>query len=84
MLARTASRPAAAGARSPGRNPHRVLGSLGLYERSEVRDALAYLALLVNPADAQAFSRAVGSPRRGVGAATAAASSSRREPTPAI
>ena len=51
--------------------PHRVLGSLGLYERSEVRDALAYLALLVNPADAQAFRRAVGSPRRGVGAATA-------------
>ena len=51
--------------------PHRVLGSLGLYERSEVRDALAYLALLANPADAQAFKRAVGSPKRGVGAATA-------------
>ena len=51
--------------------PHRVLGSLGLYERSEVRDALAYLALLVNPADAQAFRRAVQAPRRGVGAATA-------------
>src|SRR3954468_14560084 len=31
--------------------PHRVLGSLGLYERSEVRDALAYLTLLANPAD---------------------------------
>jgi superfamily I DNA/RNA helicase len=51
--------------------PHRVLGSLGLYERSEVRDALAYLALLANPADAQAFKRAVGAPKRGVGAATA-------------
>ena len=51
--------------------PHRVLGSLGLYERSEVKDALAYLSLLANPADAQAFKRAVGSPRRGVGAATA-------------
>ena len=47
--------------------PHRVLGSLGLYERSEVRDALAYLTLLANPADAQAFRRAVGSPKRGVG-----------------
>ena len=35
--------------------PHRVLGSLGLYERSEVRDALAHLALLANPADAQAL-----------------------------
>ena len=42
--------------------PHRVLGSLGLYERAEVRDALAYLTLLANPADAQAFRRAVGSP----------------------
>ncbi|HEY2437637.1 MAG TPA: ATP-dependent helicase, partial [Solirubrobacteraceae bacterium] len=53
--------------------PHRVLGSLGLYERSEVKDALAYLTLLVNPADAQAFRRAIQSPRRGVGPATASA-----------
>jgi DNA helicase-2/ATP-dependent DNA helicase PcrA len=50
--------------------PHRVLGSLGLYERTEIRDALAYLTLLVNPADAQAFRRAVQAPRRGVGTAT--------------
>ena len=50
--------------------PHRVLGSLGLYERSEVRDALSYLTLLANPADAQAFRRAVASPRRGVGSAS--------------
>ena len=50
---------------------HRVLGALGLYERAEVRDALAYLTLLANPADAQAFRRAIGSPRRGVGTATA-------------
>jgi DNA helicase-2/ATP-dependent DNA helicase PcrA len=51
--------------------PHRVLGSLGLYERSEVKDALAYLTLLANPADAQAFRRAIQSPRRGIGPATA-------------
>ena len=51
--------------------PHRVLGSLGLYERSEVKDALAYLTLVANPADAQAFRRAIGSPKRGVGTATA-------------
>ena len=51
--------------------PHRVLGSLGLYERSEVKDALAYLTLLVNPSDAQAFRRAIQAPRRGVGPATA-------------
>ena len=51
-----------------------MLGSLGLYERAEVRDALAHLALLANPADAQAFRRAVQAPRRGIGAATARAS----------
>ncbi len=50
--------------------PHRVLGSLGLYERTEVRDALAYLTLIQNPLDAQAYRRAIGSPRRGIGAAT--------------
>jgi DNA helicase-2/ATP-dependent DNA helicase PcrA len=50
--------------------PHRVLGSLGLYERTEVRDALAYLTLLQNPRDAQALRRAIGSPRRGIGTAT--------------
>ena len=50
--------------------PHRVLGSLGLYERTEVCDALAYLTLLQNPRDAQALRRAIGSPRRGVGPAT--------------
>ena len=50
---------------------HRVLGSLGLYERSEVKDAIAYLTLLANPIDAQAFARAIRSPKRGVGDATA-------------
>ncbi|MDQ6805882.1 MAG: ATP-dependent helicase, partial [Actinomycetota bacterium] len=50
---------------------HRVLGALGLYERSEVKDALAYLTLVANPLDAQAFRRAVQSPRRGVGPTTA-------------
>jgi len=51
--------------------PHRVLGALGLFERKEVKDAMAYLQLLANPQDAQAFRRAISSPRRGVGAATA-------------
>lgn len=48
--------------------PHRVAGALGLYERAEIRDALAYLTVLCNPKDVSAFSRAVSSPRRGVGA----------------
>jgi DNA helicase-2/ATP-dependent DNA helicase PcrA len=50
---------------------YRVLGGLGLFERAEVRDAIAYLSLLANPRDAQAFRRAVSAPRRGVGPATA-------------
>jgi DNA helicase-2/ATP-dependent DNA helicase PcrA len=47
---------------------HRVLGSLGLYERAEARTAIAYLTLLSNPRDVQAFARAISSPRRGIGA----------------
>ena len=64
--------------------PHRVLGSLGLYERTEVRDALAYLTLLENRVDAQAFRRAIGSPRRGIGAATVTSSSPGRESITAV
>jgi len=72
VLARTgyATQPTQAALAAAG-IPHRVLGSLGLYERAEVRDAMAYVALLANPADAQAFRRAVQSPRRGIGVATA-------------
>jgi DNA helicase-2/ATP-dependent DNA helicase PcrA len=70
-LARTgyATEPLQAALRHAG-VPHRVLGSLGLYDRAEVLDALAYITLIANPRDAQAFARAVGSPRRGVGPAT--------------
>lgn len=50
-----------------------VLGSLGLFERSDAKDALAYLALLCNGADRIALRRAVGMPRREVGDATTAA-----------
>ncbi len=48
--------------------PYRIVGGVPFYERREVRDVLAYLRLLVNPADDAAFLRAVGWPRRGVGA----------------
>ena len=46
---------------------YRVVGSVSFYERREVKDLLAYLRLLVNPADDEAFLRAVGVPRRGIG-----------------
>jgi DNA helicase-2/ATP-dependent DNA helicase PcrA len=48
--------------------PYRVVGTVRFYEREEVKDALAYLALLVNPANELAFRRAVAKPRRGIGA----------------
>jgi DNA helicase-2/ATP-dependent DNA helicase PcrA len=53
--------------------PYLVLGGLGLYERAVVRDALAYLRVAANPRDREAFIRAAGVPRRGVGAAAVAA-----------
>ncbi len=50
--------------------PYRVVGAVGFYERREVRDLLAYLRLVVNPADDEAFLRAVQVPRRGLGTAS--------------
>src|SRR4051794_34875850 len=47
---------------------YQVIGGTRFYERAEIKDALAYLTLLVNPADTVAFSRVVNSPRRGIGA----------------
>lgn len=47
--------------------PHRVVGAVSFYERREVKDLVAYLRLLANPRDDEAFLRAVQVPRRGVG-----------------
>jgi ATP-dependent DNA helicase UvrD/PcrA len=47
--------------------PYQVIGGTKFYERAEVKDAVAYLSLLVNPADQVSFSRIVNSPRRGIG-----------------
>ncbi len=47
--------------------PYRVIGGLRFYERQEIRDAIAYARLLVQPADDLAFERIVNLPRRGVG-----------------
>ncbi len=49
------------------RIPHRVIGGLRFYERTEVLDALAHLRFARNPADDVAFRRALGSMRRGIG-----------------
>ncbi len=47
--------------------PYRVVGGLRFYERQEIRDAIAYLRLLVQPGNDLAFERIVNTPRRGVG-----------------
>jgi DNA helicase-2/ATP-dependent DNA helicase PcrA len=47
--------------------PYRIVGAVSFYERREVKDLLAYLRLLANPADDEAFLRSVMAPRRGIG-----------------
>jgi len=47
--------------------PYRIVGGLRFYERAEVRDAIAYLRVLAQPADDLAFERIVNVPKRGVG-----------------
>jgi DNA helicase-2/ATP-dependent DNA helicase PcrA len=47
--------------------PYRVVGGLRFYERAEIRDAIAYMRLVVQPADDLAFERIINVPRRGVG-----------------
>jgi len=50
--------------------PYQVIGGTKFYERAEIKDAVAYLSLLVNPADLVSFQRIVNSPRRGIGNTT--------------
>jgi ATP-dependent DNA helicase UvrD/PcrA len=47
--------------------PYQVIGGTKFYERAEIKDAVAYLSLLVNPSDQVSFARVVNSPRRGIG-----------------
>jgi DNA helicase-2/ATP-dependent DNA helicase PcrA len=47
--------------------PYQVIGGTKFYERAEVKDAVAYLSLLVNPSDQVSFARVVNAPRRGIG-----------------
>jgi DNA helicase-2/ATP-dependent DNA helicase PcrA len=50
--------------------PYRLVGAVRFYDRREVRDLLAWLRLAANPADDEAFRRAITAPRRGIGDAT--------------
>ncbi len=53
--------------------PYRVVGSLKFYDRKEIKDAIAYLRVLVNPADEVSLRRIINTPRRGIGDQTVAA-----------
>jgi DNA helicase-2/ATP-dependent DNA helicase PcrA len=47
--------------------PYQIIGGFRFYERAEIRDALAYLRLIVQPNDDLAFERIVNQPKRGLG-----------------
>ena len=50
--------------------PYRVYGGLSFYQRKEIKDVLAYLRLLINEGDEQAFKRIINFPARGIGQTT--------------
>ncbi len=52
--------------------PYRVIGGTRFYERREIKDSLAYLRLVANPAADEAFLRIVNVPKRGIGDASIA------------
>lgn len=50
--------------------PNRIYGGLSFFDRKEVKDVLAYLRLVINPQDDEAFRRVYNTPARGIGATT--------------
>ncbi len=50
--------------------PYRLVGAVRFYDRREIRDLMAYLKLIANPSDNEAFRRAVAVPKRGLGDTT--------------
>ncbi len=52
--------------------PYQIIGGVRFYERKEIKDVLAYLRVVLNPADEISLERALGVPRRGIGPQTLA------------
>ena len=50
--------------------PYKIMGGTKFYERAEIKDALAYLVAVANPADEMAVRRILNRPRRGIGDVT--------------
>ncbi|MDO4497282.1 MAG: 3'-5' exonuclease [Bacteroidales bacterium] len=51
---------------------YQIFGGLSFYQRKEIKDVIAYLRLITNPSDEEAFKRVVNYPTRGIGATTIA------------
>jgi DNA helicase-2/ATP-dependent DNA helicase PcrA len=47
--------------------PYKIIGGVRFYERKEIKDALAYLKLIINPHDDVSFRRVINVPARGIG-----------------
>jgi DNA helicase-2/ATP-dependent DNA helicase PcrA len=52
------------------RIPYSIVGGFKFYDRQEIKDAIAYLRVLVNPADTVSLLRIINTPRRGIGKST--------------
>ncbi|PUU88042.1 MULTISPECIES: DNA helicase PcrA [Halanaerobium] len=50
--------------------PYQIVGGVRFYERMEIKDIMAYLRLIYNPADDISFLRIINRPKRGIGAGT--------------
>ena len=50
--------------------PYRIYGGMSFYQRKEIKDAIAYFRLAVNPHDNEAFARVINYPLRGIGETT--------------
>ena len=50
--------------------PYRIYGGMSFYQRKEIKDAIAYFRLAVNPHDNEAFARVINYPLRGIGDTT--------------
>ena len=50
--------------------PYRIVGGTKFFDRAEIKDVMAYLTLVINPADDIAAKRVINVPKRGIGKTT--------------